>query len=832
MGSSTLSRIAMGLVSLVGSVILAAMMLEIVPDGRKAILDGRSRTAEVIAATTGNSLTAKDLRRLEHVLGLIRARHPDILSAGVRRVDGQLLVEVGEHAANWIEMNDDQSVETHVQVPLYTADHKWGCVELRFSPLSPPGIWGWMTDPTVMFLAFVGSTCYIVFYAYLRRMLSILDPNQAVPGHVRSALDTLAEGLLVIDNNERIVLANRAFSKLVGIDPNKLLGRGASDFSWITETGEPQKDSWPWRDAIAAREARLEQVMRLDLGDQGKRTFHVNCSPVLGDRNSCRGVLVSLDDVTQIETQKIELARSKAEADEANRSKSSFLANMSHEIRTPMNAILGFTDVLRRGVVQADAERRKYLNTIHASGEHLLSLINDILDLSKVESGRNEVEQIECKPYEIASDVITVLQGRAAEKGLQLSFRVDSLIPDRVISDPLRLRQILTNLAGNALKFTKTGGVTIALRVDEWQNKPAIVFDVIDTGIGIPEEALEKVFQPFTQADNSVTRQFGGTGLGLTISRKFAEALGGQLTAASTVGKGSTFSVVIPSGVVPNVTLVNQQQINEALAARHHESEKPAFQCRIRSSKILIADDGEANRQLMELVLTRAGLTVVAVENGQQAIDAVARESFDLVLMDMQMPLIDGYTATARLRASGFTKPIIALTAHAMVGDEEKCRSAGCSGYLSKPVSIDALLQLLANELGEAETGGPTMVFSRTPLDADASMPTPGQPIFSSLLERDPGFREIVVGFVGKLKIQLREMRSCFQQNRMSDLVALAHWLKGSAGTLGFAPFTEPAKELERLARELKRSEIPAMLDTIESMAAAIIVPEVAGNSR
>jgi CheY-like chemotaxis protein len=256
----------------------------------------------------------------------------------------------------------------------------------------------------------------------------------------------------------------------------------------------------------------------------------------------------------------------------------------------------------------------------------------------------------------------------------------------------------------------------------------------------------------------------------------------------------------------------------------------------------LLADDGEANRQLIQVVLARAGLEVVPVENGQQAVDQASNGHFDLVLMDMQMPVMDGYTASSRLRQLGFAGPIIALTAHAMIGDEEKCRAAGCSGYLSKPVSIEKLLELLANELGEGEPGatvvGPILelpaIFEGGPAFLTPSWETyssaqdgvPVPPIHSSLLDQDPSFREIVAGFVDKLAGQFDAMETAFQRRDFAQLASLAHWLKGSAGTLGFAVFTEPAKKLEQLAKKQQVDELPRTLALLRRMAAAIVVPE------
>ncbi|MHB1037668.1 MAG: ATP-binding protein [Pirellulales bacterium] len=391
-------------------------------------------------------------------------------------------------------------------------------------------------------------------------------------------------------------------------------------------------------------------------------------------------------------------------AQAATRAKSEFLANMSHELRTPMTAILGFADLLRRDgdVSRAPQKRLEAIETIARNGDHLLQLINGVLDLSKIESGKLDVEQVDCPLLPLLGDVQSLLKVRADSKGLLLEVGCDGPVPETIQTDPTRLRQILINLVGNAVKFTEKGKVRLEARlVREEGAAPTVAFDVSDTGIGIPRDQLENIFKPFAQADQSVTRRFGGTGLGLTVSRQFAQMLGGDVTVASTPGAGSTFRLSIPAKSLDGVRMIDApagaNPLNGVVAEAAPGAVAPA---RKLDCRILLAEDAPDNQRLIGLVLKKAGAKVVVAENGEIAVQQVEEaerrgESFHLILMDMQMPVLDGYEATRRLRGAHYRRPIIALTAHAMAGDREKCLRAGCDDYTTKPIDRVKLIELV-----------------------------------------------------------------------------------------------------------------------------------------
>jgi signal transduction histidine kinase/CheY-like chemotaxis protein/HPt (histidine-containing phosphotransfer) domain-containing protein len=517
------------------------------------------------------------------------------------------------------------------------------------------------------------------------------------------------------------------------------------------------------------------------------------------------------------------LARSNAKATEAkkaaelaNRSKSEFLANMSHEIRTPLNGILGFTDLLRTSVGDlSDAEQEEFLGTIQSSGRHLLTLVNDILDLSKIEAGEMKFDCISCSPHQIIAEAVSFQRVRAQEKGLTLNYNWPEGIPETVQTDPHRFRQLLTNLLGNAIKFTERGGVRIMVRVIHEQRKPQLAIEVRDTGIGIAAEKLESIFEPFVQADSSVTRGFGGTGLGLSISRRIAVALGGDLRVQSELGKGSVFTVTIETGPLDDVKFVEASEITALVGDVTSRGSSPVV---LPPSRILLVEDGQTNRKLISLVLRRAGAEVTMAENGRIGVEIATSESFDLILMDMQMPVMNGYEASRTLQERGITAPIVALTAHAMQGDEAKCRAAGCSGYLTKPIDANLLLRGVAELLS----------CSNAPLGkTEPAKPKPSAQdlVFESTLPTDdPEFREIVEKFVERLSEKLDAMRLAWAAEDFDELARLAHWLKGAGGTAGFPVFTDDATELEWIARNQQPERIEPTLAKLVQLAARIAV--------
>ena len=801
-------HLSLGLTSIVMTLLLSATILNLIPDRKQSVLDGRIALAESIASSSTLFLNKEDYAGITSNLEFLMSRNGDLQAAIISRGEEDEPLKIGDESAIDSDFDASKPTPSALVLPILQGDTEWGRISLFFSNVDGDTHLQKIQNSRFALIGFCSVLGFILFYLYLGKMLKALNPSQAVPGRVRSALDTLAEALIVIDGKSNVVLANKAFQTITGETAEGVLGRKANEFEWHLTEDQPDEEAiaategFPWAKALETSETIRGVGLWMKSHTGAWHKFQVNCSPILSG-NKASGVLISLDDVTDLEEKEKELRAARDAAQDANRAKSDFLSNMSHEIRTPMTAILGFTEVLKRGQGTSEADAQKHLNTISSSGKHLLELINDVLDLSKVESGALEVESIDCKPHVVAHDVMQVLRVRAEDKDIGLELKIPQPLPEVIKTDAGRLRQIITNLVGNAIKFTEEGGVEIVLRSFNENGKELIAVDVTDSGIGMNEQQQEAVFKPFVQADSSITRRFGGTGLGLAISRKLARALGGDIVLTSEAGVGTTFSAVIDLVTEGDVKILQPEE----LFAQLEEAEMDASASwEFPDCKILVIDDAAENRELLTLVLDDLGINTDTAENGAIGVEMTTKEHYDVILSDIQMPVMDGYQAVAAMRENGIEQPVIALTANAMKGYEERILKAGFSHYMTKPIDIDALSKLLAELLGGKRVENakpvrkPTVAANESNITGTTTVDEGDQkPIYSRLAGSEK-LAPVVEKFITRVGEQFKLMEEAHQNKDVKELASLAHWLKGSGGTIGFDQLSKPAKQLEKNA--------------------------------
>jgi len=494
-----------------------------------------------------------------------------------------------------------------------------------------------------------------------------------------------------------------------------------------------------------------------------------------------------------------ELAVASEKALEATRAKSAFLATMSHEIRTPLTAIIGFAEA-SLDKDQTMADRVTATKTIIRSGKHLLDIINDILDLSKTEANKLDLELNQFSLFEMLHDVQTLMSERAREKQLPFTIEYQLPLPKQIVSDELRMKQILINLCGNAIKFTQMGRVGISV----WYAKDnhQVGFDVIDTGIGLSDAQCSTIFEPFTQADSSTTRKYGGTGLGLSLSRELATLLGGEISVKSIEAVGSRFTFTADAGSTEHVEFVHKvEDIPKPQKGMELSTETTKLK-----GRILLAEDNADNQRLISMLLHKIGAKVTVAENGQIAIDRALNENYDLIFMDMQMPVMGGMEAIRHLREIGYTKPIVALTANAMKQDYDNCIEAGSDGFLTKPVDREHLYTTTAKYLQKDESD-----------EGD------GIPITSSLLEKEPEFIDMVEKFVNDLPNKLADIQAHATNENWSELRRMAHTLKGSGGGMGYSILTNVSGNIEFQIINQNYKDVKALVNQLEDVCQRII---------
>ena len=599
--------------------------------------------------------------------------------------------------------------------------------------------------------------------------------------YTRSLIEANIDAIMTTDPDGIITDVNKQMEALTGCTRDELIGAPFKDY--FTDP------------------ARAESAIRLVLSEKkvtdyeltarardGKQTVVSYNATTFYDRNRrLEGVFAAARDVTERKRVEVELKQAKALAESASRTKSDFLASMSHEIRTPMNAIMGIADLLAK--TSLSAEQCKYVQIFQRAGDNLLNLINDILDLSKVEASQLELERTGFALDDLLEKVTEMVAGRAQEKGLALECAISPDVSTDLVGDPTRLRQVLLNLLGNAIKFTESGKVSLQVTRDTASHVPtALLFTVTDSGIGIPREKLARVFERFTQADSSMTRRFGGSGLGLTICKRLVELMGGRIWVGSVVDSGSVFSFAVPFEIWTGVTLRTAAPIGA-------EPEPP-----LRLLRILLAEDSPDNRTITLAYLEDTPYVVDIAENGAIACAMVKAQAYDLVLMDRQMPVMDGLTATRNIRAweKATNRPptlIIALTASALKGDREMCLAAGCTAFLTKPIKQEVLLRAIKDH-------------ATLSLAADRVVPVASKSISAKAHARGEAF-------LANARRNAVIMQDAMTLDDFATVMVIGHGLRGAGGMFGFPAITRMGADIEQAAENRDRGASNAAIDEL-----------------
>src|SRR6478752_7477449 len=611
--------------------------------------------------------------------------------------------------------------------------------------------------------------------------------------YTRSLIESNIDALMTTDPSGIITDVNRQMEALTGCTRDELIGAPFKDYFTDPERAEAGIK-------LVLTEKKVTDYELTACARDGKQTVVSYNATTFYDRNrTLQGVFAAARDVTERKRVEAELRAAKAVAESASQTKSDFLASMSHEIRTPMNAIIGIADLLAKTPLAP--EQDKYVQIFRRAGDNLLNLINDILDLSKVEASQLELERTGFSLNDHLEKVTEMVADRAHEKGLALVCEIAPNVPADLVGDPTRLRQVLINLLGNAIKFTETGEVALRVAPDADSSVPtALRFTVSDTGIGIPGEKLGQVFERFTQADSSTTRRFGGSGLGLTISKRLVELMGGRIWAESSVGKGSVFTFAVPLEIWAGATRRAAVPVGTG-----PELPLPAL-------RILLAEDSPDNRAITVAYLQDTPYRVEIAENGAIACEKFIAGHYDLVLMDRQMPIMDGLTATRRIRAWEHANgrpptPIIALTASALKRDREMCLAAGCTAFLTKPIKQEVLLQALKAR---------SIVAPRSSKEESSRKDT-------ILVRANPKFADLIPVFLQNCRQDGIAMLDALDRGDFETVEILGHGMRGAGGSYGFQAITDIGAALEQAAEsadtEASRKwvgELSRYLDRVE----------------
>jgi two-component system sensor histidine kinase/response regulator len=653
--------------------------------------------------------------------------------------------------------------------------------------------------------------------------LSQLTQELQLANNEQQALFDSAMAGIVFVRDRCVLRCNRYLEQMLGYESGELLGQTTR--SWYPDEQTFFEVGQAIIEAHAERGFFSEerQLVRKD----GSRFWARMQAQAVDPDDLSKGLAGMMIDVSAEHAAMEQMAQARQLAEDAARTKADFLANMSHEIRTPMNAIIGMTHLVLQ--TELNDRQKDYLQKIHRSSKHLLGIINDVLDFSKMDAGKLSLERITFDLPVLITDLTSVLEAKTAEKGLQLKIHIDESLPEQFKGDPLRLQQILLNFANNAVKFTQQGEIEI--RVDGYKasaGKRGLQFSVRDTGIGLSPDQQRRLFRSFEQADGSTTRKYGGSGLGLAISRRLAEMMGGEVGVNSQEGKGSTFWFKVELDPVPARASDGRM---DTRGAAEHGRQKPAapgfveLKRQLQGAHILLVEDNPLNQEVAAELLKQVGVSVDVAANGAEALQQLEQRSYDLVLMDMQMPVMDGLTATRRIRRQPQWRdlPILAMTASALAADRKACFEAGMNDFLAKPIEPKKLWAELARwiNMRASDEGGDEVVAAATEPVSQALPSVPGLDTETGLKLAlgDPQlYRQLLHSFVRSHREFKEQIDQATEEGDLDRLVRLAHTLKGSAAQVGATELSNASRHYEQALQQAKTDAlpIPALPDALQ----------------
>ena len=554
----------------------------------------------------------------------------------------------------------------------------------------------------------------------------------------------------------------------------------------------------PHQNNVLSSMTSLLHAVRDDIGISIERLSTENLNSillisVLGGIAVILGVLIAVYVIRRATRSEQVIIEQKEIAEQANNAKSMFLANMSHEIRSPLTAIIGFSDsILHRDM--DDERKRELTQSIVRNSNHLHQIINDILDISKIEAGQLDIETVRTSIGKLCCELNSMVSLQTEKKGLVFNINLNFPLPEFINTDPTRLKQILVNLTNNATKFTNEGGITLGVSYDIDSDK--IHFSVSDTGIGMTTEQASSIFSAFSQADSSTTRKFGGTGLGLSISKQLSEKLGGEISCQSEIGKGSTFSFYVSAGRLSDTKMLFTRDELKIEKLTHSYLLKEKLK-----GHVLLAEDTKDNQDLIEMYVLDTGAKITIVENGKLAVEACQKENYDLIFMDMQMPVMDGVEAITQIRANGINTPIVSLTANAMKSDVDKCFNAGANKFLTKPIEVSRFNQVITEYLEEDKNNTSDQTDSVTPIKKS----------------RSGKMEKIIARFVSDLPRRMTLMENAIEQNNWDAIKAESHNLKGLGTSMGFADITKISSEINDCCLKEEYDELPTLIASLKA---------------